>query len=81
MHAAKTQLSRLIAAAIAGEEVVIAKGGKPIVVAWIPEQLEGPGAAAADGSPVVPLFRSMRRLMNAIKRWNAQYAPQAAPAS
>ena len=31
VHAAKTQLSRLIAAAIAGEEVVIAKGGKPIV--------------------------------------------------
>jgi len=31
IHAAKTQLSRLIAAAVAGEEVVIAKGGKPIV--------------------------------------------------
>ncbi len=57
------------------------KGGKPIVVAWIPEQLEAPGAAAADGSPVVPLFRSMRRLMNAIKLWNAHYAPQAAPAA
>ena len=56
------------------------KAGKPIVVAWIPEQLEGPGAAAADGSPVVPLFRSMRRLMKAIKLWNDHYAPQAAPA-
>jgi acetate---CoA ligase (ADP-forming) len=53
------------------------KGGKPIVVAWVPEQLEGPGAAAADSSPVVPLFRSMRRLMNAIKLWNEHYAPQA----
>jgi len=31
IYAAKTQLSRLIAAAVAGEEVVIAKGGKPIV--------------------------------------------------
>jgi acyl-CoA synthetase (NDP forming) len=57
------------------------KGGKPIVVAWIPEQLEAPGAAAADGSPVVPLFRSMRRLMKAIKLWNDHYAPQAAPAA
>jgi prevent-host-death family protein len=31
IHAAKTQLSRLIAAALAGEDVVIAKGAKPVV--------------------------------------------------
>ena len=31
VHAAKTQLSRLIEAALAGEEVVIAKGSKPAV--------------------------------------------------
>ena len=31
IHAAKTQLSRLIEAAISGEDVVIAKGNKPIV--------------------------------------------------
>ena len=31
IHAAKTQLSRLIEAAVAGEDVVIAKGSKPIV--------------------------------------------------
>jgi prevent-host-death family protein len=31
IHAAKTHLSRLIEAAIAGEDVVIAKGNKPIV--------------------------------------------------
>jgi len=31
IHAAKTQLSRLIEAALAGEEVVIAKGDKPVV--------------------------------------------------
>ena len=30
IHAAKTQLSRLLEAAAAGEEVVIAKAGKPI---------------------------------------------------
>ena len=31
IHAAKTQLSRLIEAALAGEEVVIVKGDKPVV--------------------------------------------------
>jgi prevent-host-death family protein len=31
VHAAKTQLSKLIDAALAGEEVVIAKGSKPVV--------------------------------------------------
>jgi prevent-host-death family protein len=30
MHDAKTQLSRLVAAASAGEEVVIARAGKPV---------------------------------------------------
>ena len=30
IHAAKTQLSRLIDAAAAGEEVIIAKAGKPV---------------------------------------------------
>lgn len=31
VHAAKTQLSKLIDAALAGEEVVIAKGTRPVV--------------------------------------------------
>lgn len=31
VHAAKSQLSKLIDAALAGEEVVIAKGSKPVV--------------------------------------------------
>ena len=31
VHAAKTHLSKLIEAALAGEEVVIAKGDKPVV--------------------------------------------------
>ena len=31
VHVAKTQLSKLIAAALAGEEVVIARGNKPVV--------------------------------------------------
>ena len=31
VHAAKTQLSKLIAMAEAGEEIIIAKGAKPVV--------------------------------------------------
>ena len=31
LHAAKTHLSRLVDEAVAGEEVVIAKAGKPMV--------------------------------------------------
>jgi prevent-host-death family protein len=31
VHAAKTQLSKLIEAALAGEEVVIARGSEPVV--------------------------------------------------
>ncbi len=31
VHVAKTQLSRLIEAALSGEDVVIAKGDKPVV--------------------------------------------------
>jgi prevent-host-death family protein len=31
VHAAKSQLSRLLDAAVAGEDVVIAKAGKPVV--------------------------------------------------
>ncbi len=31
IHAAKTHLSRLIEAALAGEDIVIAKGDKPVV--------------------------------------------------
>jgi prevent-host-death family protein len=31
MHQAKTSLSRLVARALAGEEVVIARNGKPLV--------------------------------------------------
>jgi prevent-host-death family protein len=30
IHAAKTQLSRLVDAAAAGEEIIIAKSGKPV---------------------------------------------------
>ena len=46
-----------------------AEAGKPICIAWIPESLEGPGPEAVDTSEHLSLFRSMRRLMNAIALW------------
>jgi antitoxin (DNA-binding transcriptional repressor) of toxin-antitoxin stability system len=36
IHAAKTRLSRLIEAALAGEEVIIAKGKTPVVKVALP---------------------------------------------
>ncbi|MGU3495651.1 type II toxin-antitoxin system Phd/YefM family antitoxin [Xanthobacteraceae bacterium A53D] len=39
VHAAKTQLSKLIEAALAGEDVVIARGSKPLVrIVPIPQE-------------------------------------------
>lgn len=55
-----------------------AKFGKPLLLAWIPEQLEGPGALAADSAPELVLFRSIRRLMNAVRLWQRYHAPQEA---
>jgi prevent-host-death family protein len=54
VHAAKTHLSKLIDAALSGEEVVIAKGAKPVVklvpipqgkfkIGLLEGQLSGPG--------------------------------------
>lgn len=54
VHAAKTNLSKLIAAALAGEEVVIARGKRPVVkltpvarggfrLGLLKGQLDGPG--------------------------------------
>jgi prevent-host-death family protein len=54
VHAAKTHLSKLIEAALAGEEVVIAKGSTPVVklvplrrsrfeIGLLAGQLAGPG--------------------------------------
>ncbi len=42
MHDAKTNLSRLVAAAAAGEPFIIARAGKPLVKVEALEQLEAP---------------------------------------
>ena len=62
-----------------------AKFGKPLIIAWIPEQLEGPGACHAESVPELILFRSMRRLMQGIRLWHEYHdrveeAPPAPPA-
>ena len=46
IHEAKSSLSKLIELAIAGEEIIIAKAGKPVVklVAYQPQKERGPGA-------------------------------------
>jgi acyl-CoA synthetase (NDP forming) len=56
--------------------------GKPLLLAWVTEQLEGPGAAFADSQPELILFRSMRRLMNGVRLWHAWHdaVPEAPPA-
>jgi acyl-CoA synthetase (NDP forming) len=62
-------------------EPMAAAAGKPICVAWVPESLEGPGAEAADSSPHLVLFRSVRRMMNALRLWFAHHDPKPAPAA
>ncbi len=46
IHEAKSSLSKLIELAIAGEEVIIAKAGKPVVklIAYRPQKARVPGA-------------------------------------
>jgi prevent-host-death family protein len=53
IHYAKTQLSRLIEKALAGEEVVIAKAGKP-VVRLIPVERKKPILGSARGTFALP---------------------------
>ena len=57
-------------------EPMAAAVGKPICIAWVPESLEGPGAEAADVSPNLVLFRSTRRMMNALRLWFQRHDPR-----
>ncbi|MEM6931986.1 MAG: type II toxin-antitoxin system prevent-host-death family antitoxin [Pseudomonadota bacterium] len=60
VHAAKSQLSKLIEAAVAGEEVIIAKGSRP-VVRLVPVPQERDLYGALEGKVRVPndLFAPM----------------------
>lgn len=54
------------------------KYGKPIVIAWLSEWLQGPGADLFESDDRLPLFRSMDRCFAAIAAWHA-YADAKAP--
>jgi antitoxin (DNA-binding transcriptional repressor) of toxin-antitoxin stability system len=57
VHAAKTHLSRLIEAALAGEEVVISRGEKPVVrLVAIPQSTFKFGILANELTGPVPDF-------------------------
>lgn len=47
------------------------KYGKPIVIAWLTEWLQGPGADLFESDPRLSLFRSMDRCFAAIAAWHA----------
>ncbi len=58
------------------------KYGKPIVIAWLTEWLQGPGAELFESDARLSLFRSMERCFAAIAAWHARAdrpAPQATP--
>jgi acyl-CoA synthetase (NDP forming) len=60
-------------------EEMSARSGKPICIEWITESLEGPGPEAVDSAPHIALFRSARRMMNAMRLWFEHHAPRPAP--
>ena len=65
MHEAKTHFSRLVAAAQAGEEVIVAKAGEPLVrlvpVTGTAERTVGPFRGAITGDIVGPVAISDRQ--------------------
>ncbi|MDE2198462.1 MAG: acetate--CoA ligase family protein [Rhodospirillales bacterium] len=52
----------------------VRRTGKPVIVAWLSEWLEGPGSLETETNPDVPLFRSMDRAFAAIAAWQARAA-------
>lgn len=60
VHEAKTHLSRLLDAAVAGEEIVIAKGGRPFVrLAPVLDADRTPGAAKGKGRLTEAFFEPL----------------------
>ncbi|MCW3476955.1 acetate--CoA ligase family protein [Limobrevibacterium gyesilva] len=55
------------------------RSGKPVIVVWVTDWLEGPGSAAFEQSPDVVLFRSMDRAYAAIAAWHRRGERLAAP--
>ncbi|MDA1117619.1 MAG: acetate--CoA ligase family protein, partial [Proteobacteria bacterium] len=62
-------------AAMAREQV------KPIVLVWLSEWLQGPGAEGYEKDEKIPVFRSMERCFGAIAAWHARADRQFEPAA
>jgi acyl-CoA synthetase (NDP forming) len=54
---------------------------KPIVLVWLSEWLQGPGAEDYEREERIPVFRSMERCFGAIAAWQARAKPEAAAAA
>ena len=49
------------------------RAGKPVILLWLTEWLEGPGAVEFEACPDVALFRSMDRAFRAIAGWQSRH--------
>lgn len=68
VHEAKTHLSRLLDAAVSGEEVIIAKDGEPFVILKpILSKKRVPGAARGKGALTAAFFDPLPE--DELKRW------------
>ena len=66
---AKTQLSRLIDAALTGEEIIIARAGKPCVrLVALVDAARMPGAAKGKARLTAAFFEPMSE--DALRAWN-----------
>jgi acyl-CoA synthetase (NDP forming) len=54
---------------------------KPVVLVWLSEWLQGPGAEEYEKNEKVPVFRSMERCFAAISAWHARAERTFAPAT
>jgi acyl-CoA synthetase (NDP forming) len=63
METAKDRVPQM--AEVAGEQA------KPVVLVWLSEWLQGPGAEEYEKNEKIPVFRSMERCFAAISAWHA----------
>jgi acyl-CoA synthetase (NDP forming) len=57
---------------------VAKRAGKPMIMVWVSDWLEGPGALEMERNPDICMFRSMDRAFAAIKAWHRRAAHQLA---
>ncbi len=60
-------------------EEMAARTGKPVILVWVSDWLEGPGAAETEATTHVPLFRSMDRTFSTLAAWFRRDARRALP--